>query len=293
VSNGLASKPNLKYLRIALILNACIVVIEILGGFWTNIIAILTDALHDTGDTISISLALYLQYYSRKGSDRKFTYGYRRFSLLGAIINGVIIIAGSIFLVLETIDRLNEPPDVKPIGMMVLAIFGIAVNGYATHLLKKGTSLNEKMAATHLMQDVLGWVAVLIVSVVMLFEYIPILDPILTIVVLIWILFNVLKAFAQTFKVILQATPEGVDPESIKSDLCQLPGIIGVDDMHIWSLDGEYNIASLHLQVNQMLTLKELSGLKEVIRDMLQQYKIEHVTIEFSTPQEPEKWHDH
>lgn len=255
--------------------------------------AILTDALHDTGDSISLALALYLQYYSRKGSDKKFTYGYRRFSLLGAIINGVIIISGSIFLIIETFSRLNDPPDVKPLGMLILAVLGIAVNGYATYLLRKGSSLNEKMAATHLMQDVLGWVAVLIVSVVMLFEYIPILDPILTMVVMVWILFTVFKAFAQTFRVILQATPEGIDTEGIKSELLQVPGIIAIDDMHIWSLDGEYNIASLHLQVKESLTLKELTGLKEVLRDMLKHHLIEHVTIEFSTPQEPEEWHDH
>jgi cobalt-zinc-cadmium efflux system protein len=290
---ALVRKPDLMNLRIALVLNVSFMLIEFIGGWWTNSMAILTDALHDAGDSISLSIALILQYYSGKASDRQYTFGYRRFSVMGALANGLILLVGSVFLIAETFSRLQSPQDVHPDGMMYIAILGIAVNGYASYRLKKGNSLNEKMASTHLMEDVLGWVAVLIVSIVMLFQYIPILDPILTLAILAWVLFNVFINLRDVFRVILQATPKGIDIEQIRTHIESLPGIRKIEDFHIWSLDGEYNIVSLHLRVNKELKLLELTELKGLIRDVLQHESIEHVTIEFSTEGEPSDWHEH
>ncbi len=290
---ALVRKPDLRNLRIALVLNVSFMLIEFIGGWWTNSMAILTDALHDAGDSISLSLALILQYYSGKASDRQYTFGYRRFSVMGALANGLILLVGSVFLILETFNRLQKPQDVHPDGMMYIAVLGIAVNGYASYRLRKGNSLNEKMASTHLMEDVLGWVAVLIVSLVMMFEYIPVLDPILTLAILSWVLFNVFINLRDVFRVILQATPKGIVIEEIRAQIASLPGIRKIEDLHVWSLDGEYNIVSLHLRVNQELKLSELTELKRLIREVLQHESIEHVTIEFSTEEEPADWHEH
>jgi cobalt-zinc-cadmium efflux system protein len=289
----LSSQPKLKYLRIALILNITFTIIEAVGGFITNSMAILTDALHDAGDAISLSLALYFQYMSRKGSDKTFTYGYRRFSLLGALLNGFILFAGSLFLIAETVQRLQHPEDVKPTEMIGLAIFGAVMHGIAAWQLRKGSSLNEKMAGTHLLEDTLGWIAVLIAATVMHFYYIPILDPILSLLILGWILFNVFRNLSDVFRVILQAVPKGIDQQAIKRELEALPGVKKVDDLHIWSLDGEYNIVSLHLMVPGNIELDALTDLKAAVRDVLKHDSIEHVTIEFSTLGEPEEWHAH
>ena len=174
------SEKNIGY---AFFLNFGFTIIEIIGGFLTNSVAILTDAVHDFGDSISLGLAWYLQKVSKKGSDHKYSYGYKRFSLLGAIINSVILLVGSVFILSETIPRILEPqtPDVK--GMFILAILGIIVNGAAVIRLRTGNTINEKVVSLHLWEDVLGWVAILIGSVMMYFFDIPIIDPILSILI--------------------------------------------------------------------------------------------------------------
>ncbi len=292
-SGKLAHQPSLRHLRTALIVNVSFTIIELIGGLWTNSMLILTDALHDAGDSVSLGIALYLQYYSRKGSDKKFTYGYRRFSILGALINGIILFGGSIFLIIELLHRLADPENVKADGMIGLAILGILFNGFAAWRLRQGSSINERMAATHLMEDVLGWIAVLIGSIVMYFEYIPILDPILSLGILTWVLFNVFRNMRDVFRVILQATPRGVDPEAITREIEELPEIKTVQDLHIWSLDGEYHIISLHVMITDHYPEETVIKLKEKIRHILSDESIEHVTIEISTDSEPEVWHDH
>ena len=184
---------SIKNIRFAFFINLIFTVIEIVGGVLTNSMAILSDALHDFGDSLSLGLAWYFQQLSGKGSDTKFTYGYARFSILGALINGFIILFGSIFIVVETVERVLHPEEVEAGGMILLAILGIIFNGLAALRLKKGSSINEEVVSIHLLEDVFGWVAVLITSIVMYFNDLPILDPILTIAILSWIVFNVFK----------------------------------------------------------------------------------------------------
>lgn len=265
-----------KNILISLVLNAFFVVVELIGGIMTNSIAILSDALHDFGDCLSLATAWVLHKKSQKGSDEFYSYGYKRFSLLGSIFLSGILAISSVLIIIEASKRLLNPQEVDAQGMFWLAIFGIIINGVAALRMKKGSSLNERAIYLHIMEDVLGWVAVLIVSIVMHFYNAPILDPILSIVISLWVLTNVYKNFKDTFKVILQAIPASVNMIELKQKIEALPHIESIHDLHVWSLDGESHVASLHVVTCEDDTLE----MKRSIRAISKTYNIEHVTIE-------------
>ena len=177
-----------KNISTAFFLNLAFTIIEIIGGLMTNSVAIMSDALHDLGDSLSLGLAWYFQKVAKKGRDKTFSYGYKRFSVLGAMINAIVLVVGSVFILQETIPRLWQPETPNVQGMFWLAILGIVVNGAAVLKLQKGTSLNEKVISLHLLEDVLGWAAVLVGSVLMYFFDLPIIDPLLSIGIAIFIL---------------------------------------------------------------------------------------------------------
>jgi len=180
-------------IKVAFFLNLSFTVIELVGGLLTNSMAILSDALHDLGDSVSLGLAWYFQRIAQKKSDLSYSYGYKRFSLLGAFINSLILSVGSIFILVEAIPRLFDPKQPDASGMIILAIIGVIVNGFAVLRLKKGKSINEKVVSLHLLEDVLGWLAVLIGSIVMYFFNLPVIDSLLSIGIAIFILLNVLE----------------------------------------------------------------------------------------------------
>ena len=192
-------------IRTAFFLNLSFTLVEIVGGILTNSIAIMSDALHDLGDSISLGLSWKLQNLSERKRDQKFSFGYRRFSLLGSLINGLVLIAGSILILSEAIPRLFNPETPHAKGMLALALLGIVVNGAAVFKLQKGKSLNERAVSWHLLEDVLGWFAVLVVSIVMMFKNMPILDPVLSIIITLWVLYNIAGNLKKTFFVFLQA----------------------------------------------------------------------------------------
>ncbi len=268
-------------IKIAFFLNLTFTVIEIIGGVLTNSLAVLSDALHDLGDSLSLGLSWYFQKLSHKGRTKAFSYGYKRFSLLGAIINTTVLIIGSIFILINAIPKLFDPEETNAQGMMYLAILGIVVNGAAVFKMRKGKSLNEKVISLHLLEDVLGWIAILIGSVVMLYYNAPFIDPLLSILIAGFVLFNVYKNLKQSFRVILQGIPDSVIIEDIKEKLKKMSEIIGVHDCHAWSMDGEYNVMSVHLQLKNDIKLTEQAALKQEVRTLLRKNDINHMTIEF------------
>ncbi|MFZ9027426.1 MAG: cation diffusion facilitator family transporter [Crocinitomicaceae bacterium] len=270
-----------KNLAIAFLLNLSFTIIEIIGGFFTNSVAILSDAIHDLGDTFSLGLAWYFQKISKRERTSEFSYGYKRYSVLGALINGLILFAGCIFIFTETIPRLMHPEDVDPFGMMFLSILGIVINSLAVLRLKKGTSLNERVVYLHLLEDVLGWVAVFIGAIVILIWDLKIIDPILSIAIALYILFNIYKNLKSTLKVILQQTPDNVDFEKVQAFLRSKEQFISVQDLHVWSLDGEYNIMTVNIKVNDSIPLSDATKLKDALKKELLKFNIHHATIEF------------
>ncbi len=274
-----------KNLKVAFFLNLGFTIIEIVGGLMTNSLAILSDALHDLGDSLSIGLSWYFQKLSTRKRDHTYSYGYKRFSLLGAIINGVVLLVGSVFILSEALPALFNPGETDAKGMMYLAVFGVVVNGAAVLRLKKGTSVNERVISLHLLEDVLGWVAVLIGSLVMLYFDAPWIDPLLSVLIALFILYNVFKSLKSSLSIVLQATPDDVDIPDVHEKLMSIPEIRGVHDCHIWSMDGEYHVLSVHLVLNGEYTLEEMAQVKTVAKEMLKE-QVEHVTIEFEGPHE-------
>ena len=277
------TQNNTRHISLAFFLNLAFTIIEIIGGFLTNSIAIISDALHDLGDTISLSVAWYLQKISNRGRDKYYTYGYKRYSLLGAIFISVMLIVGAVFIIKESTERLFSPDEVNAKGMMFLAILGIVVNGIAVLRLRKGTSLNEKAVYLHMLEDVLGWIAVLVVSVVMIFVNAPILDPLLSLGITFWVLVNVYKNLKKTFRILLQEVPQDINIDKVNDELMHIDGILSVHDLHIWSLDGVNNIITLHAVLNEYLSDNDKRNLKKEIRLVCDRFNIQHATIEFET----------
>ena len=273
-------------IKAAFFLNLAFTLLEIIGGIWTNSLAILSDSIHDLGDSLSLGLAWYLDRFSKKGMDQKFSYGYRRFSLLGALINGLVLIAGSAWVLSEAIPKLLQPEMPVVEGMLGLAIFGVMVNGFAAYKLSHGKTLNEKVLNWHLLEDVLGWVAVLIVSIVLLFVDWPILDPALSIVFTLYILFGVEKNLWSTTRLFLQAAPDKALSESLHQCLSTLDDVRSVHHLHLWSLDGEHHVLTAHLVLRCALTLEQQLHLKRTIADRLREFDLAHTTIEFEFGEE-------
>lgn len=267
-------------IKVAFFLNLGFAIIEIVGGSMTNSVAILSDALHDLGDSVSLGLAWHFQKLSAKKRDHQFSYGYKRFAVLGAFINSLILVVGSIFILQEAIPRLFHPEQTNAKGMLALAVLGVIVNGAAVFRLKKGTTLNERAVALHLMEDVLGWVAVLIASVIMLFADVPFLDPLLSLLITGYVLFNVYKNLRASFQIFLQSIPQSIDVKKVERRILSIPQIISLHDIHVWSLDGEYNVLTVHLVVNRSVTLPEIGEIKKKVKLLLNDLHIQHVTTE-------------
>jgi cobalt-zinc-cadmium efflux system protein len=272
-------------IKVAFFLNLAFTIIEFIGGFYTNSLAIMSDAVHDLGDSLSLGMSWYFQKLSNKKANKYFSYGYGRFSLLGAIINSVVLIIGAIYIIKEAIPRIMSPEVSDAKGMMWFAILGIIVNGAAVLKLKKGTSINERVVSLHLLEDVLGWVAVLIASIIMQFWDLPILDPILSVLIAGYVLFNVFKNIKQAFKIILQGVPNELSTSDIEKELLAIADIENVHDCHLWTMDGEFNIATIHIRVNDPdFTWEKAKILKQKIRKVLHDtFNLEHVTLELES----------
>ena len=256
-------------LKTAFFINSFFAIIELVGGLMTNSVAILSDALHDFGDSLSLGTAWYLQGKSQKERDQTYTYGYKRFSLLGAFFNSIVLIIGSVFIIREAIERLINPEQPDARGMLLLAVLGILFNGVAMLRLKKGSSINERVVSLHFLEDVLGWAAVLIGALVMMFADVPVLDPVLSLAIACFILFNVYRNLKPALKIILQGIPDEAHEEEIKRLIMQKTQVAGIHDFHLWSLDGEHNVVTMHVVVTESMSIKDAEHLKEKIKEEL------------------------
>jgi cobalt-zinc-cadmium efflux system protein len=281
-----AHHTSAKNIKAAFFLNLAFTVLEIIGGFYVNSVSILSDALHDMGDSLSLGLSWYLHNKSKQGADAKFTFGYSRFSLLGALINSVILMVGSCFVIYEAINRFIHPEPADAQGMLYFAILGIAVNGYAAYRLLGGTSMNERVVSWHLIEDVLGWVAVFIVSVVMMFTDAPWLDPVLSLGITLFILYNVIGRLKETLVILLQGSPAGIDAEEIKGQIMQIPNVTGMHHVNIWSLEGEHHVYTAHIKTRGVATFAEVVAIKRSVKDILKKHPFTYYTIEIEMEDE-------
>ncbi|NKI32195.1 cation diffusion facilitator family transporter [Croceivirga thetidis] len=269
-----------KNLKMAFFLNLGFTILEFIGGIYVNSIAIISDAVHDLGDSLSLGTSWYLDKKSKQKANSRFSFGYRRFSLLGALINSVVLIVGSVYVIYEGVGRILEPEHSDAKGMIVFAIIGVAVNGYAAWKVGKGKSLNEKVVSWHLLEDVLGWVAVLIVAIVLSFKDIHYLDPALSLVISLYILYNVVKRLKETLYLFLQGVPKDIDMDVIKSKISSMENVASLHHTHVWSLEGENHVFTTHIKLRNIERLEQLVELKIEVKDLLEEYQFDHYTIE-------------
>ena len=263
---------------IAFMLNLFFSVFEFLGGIFTGSVAIISDAVHDIGDAASIGISYFLEKKSKKKPDEKYTYGYARYSVMGGFITTLILLIGSVVMIYNSISRIIMPTKINYNGMILFAVVGVGVNFCATLFTRKGDSLNQKAVNLHMLEDVFGWLVVLVGAIVMRFTDLRLIDPIISIGVSIFILINAIKNFKEIIDLFLEKTPHNVEISKIKEHIAEIEGVIDVHHIHIWSIDGYHNFATLHI-----ITDSEPHKIKETVREELREHGIGHVTIETET----------
>ena len=265
-----------KNILFAFILNLSFSIFELLGGIFTNSVAILSDSIHDMGDALSIGVSFFLEKKSKKKPDNDYTYGYIRYSVLGGLITTVILLVGSVLVIYNAIGRIIHPVDVNYKGMIILAIIGVIMNFIAAYLTKDGDSINQKSVNLHMLEDVLGWVIVLIGAVIMKFTDIKIIDPIMSIGVALFILINTLKNLKQILDLFLEKTPQNINIDHLKEHLQEIDEVEDIHHIHVWSIDGYNNYATMHI-VTKSDNIKKI---KKKIREELEEFGICHSILE-------------
>ena len=270
-----------KNILTAFLLNFLFAIAEFIGGAWTKSVAIMSDAVHDAGDALSIGVAYVLEKKSKKKPDDNFTYGYARYSAFGSVITGVILLSGSIYMIVRSAFRLINPVEINYTGMIIFAVFGVVINSVAAFLTKSGDSLNQKAVNLHMLEDVLGWVVVLVGSVAMKYTDLRIIDPLMSIAVSVFILVETIKTLKEALDMFLEKIPKGVSVEEIKEHLLKINGIKDVHHIHIWSFDNTNICATMHI-----VTEENAGQIKKSVREELAEHGITHATLELESPEE-------
>ena len=262
---------------LAFVLNFSFAIIEFIFGGLFGSSAILADAVHDLGDALAIGISAFLESISNREEDSHYTLGYKRFSLLGAILTAVILITGSSLVILENISKLIEPQPVDYEGMLWLGVIAIAINLTASLIVRKGQTKNESILSLHFLEDTLGWLAVIIVAIILRYTDWYFLDPLLSLLISAFILSKAFPRFWSTLKIFLDAVPEGVDIQQVKSDLEQLDYVTSINQLNLWTMDGPEKNAIVHVCLEHV---KHMEGCKESIRTLLKDCGFQNVTIE-------------
>lgn len=270
-----------KNILIAFLLNLAFSIFEFFGGIFTNSVAILSDSIHDIGDAASIGIAYLLEKKSKKQPDKTYTYGYLRYSVIGSIISTFILLVGSILVVLNAINRIIKPVDINYNGMIIFAVVGVVVNFLAAYFTRHGDTLNQRTVNLHMLEDVLGWAVVLIGAIVMRFTDFKLIDPILSIAVAIYIFIHAFSHLKEALDLFLEKIPENISVDEIKEHLTEIDGVLDVHHIHIWSIDGNQNYATMHVVTNG-----EHTAIKKAVKEELNEHGIVHATLELENENE-------
>lgn len=265
-----------KNILFAFILNLSFSIFEFFGGIFTNSVAILSDSIHDMGDALSIGISFFLERKSKKKPDNNYTYGYIRYSVLGGLITTVILLVGSILVIYKAVGRIITPDEINYQGMIIFAIVGVVMNFIAAYLTREGDSINQKSVNLHMLEDVLGWIVVLIGAIIMKFTDIRIIDPIMSIGVALFILINTLKNLKQILDLFLEKTPKDINIEHLKEHLKAIDEVEDIHHIHVWSIDGYNNYATMHIVTKS----KDIKRVKANIREELEEHGICHAILE-------------
>ena len=274
-----------KNIFIAFILNLAFSVFEFIGGIFTSSVAIVSDAIHDFGDAAGIGISYFLEKKSKKQPDEKHTYGYARYSVIGSLITTFILLFGSVTVIYNAINRLINPSEINYNGMIIFAVVGVCVNFCAAYFTRDGDSLNQKAVNLHMLEDVLGWTVVLIGAIITRFTDWSFIDPVMSVGVSLFIFINAVRNLKEAIDLFLEKTPHGIDIKEIAEHISEIDGVIGVHHIHIWSMDGQSNYATMHVVTNS-----DSHKIKETIREELLEHGINHATLELET--EDERCHE-
>ena len=273
---------------VAFFLNLSYAIVEFIAGGIFGSSAVLADSVHDLGDAIAIGISALLETISNREEDRHYTLGYKRFSLLGALVTAVILITGSILVILENIAKIFHPQSVNDEGIFWLGIIAITINVLASLVIRKGQTKNESILSLHFLEDTLGWVAVILMAIVLRFTDWYILDPLLSIAISFFILSKALPRFWSTLKIFLDAVPEGVDIQKIKTDLAELDHVASINQLNLWTMDGLEKNAIVHVCLKEM---EHMETCKESIRIFLKNCGFQNITIEVDADLESHQAH--
>ena len=273
---------------VAFFLNLTYAIVEFIAGGVFGSSAVLADSVHDLGDAISIGISAFLETISNREEDRQYTLGYKRFSLLGALVTAVILITGSILVILENIAKIFHPQSVNDEGIFWLGIIAITINVLASLVIRKGQTKNESILSLHFLEDTLGWVAVILMAIVLRFTDWYILDPLLSIAISFFVLSKALPRFWSTLKIFLDAVPEGVDIQKIKTDLAELDHVASINQLNLWTMDGLEKNAIVHVCLKEM---EHMETCKESIRIFLKDCGFQNITIEVDVDLESHQAH--
>ena len=262
---------------VAFFLNLSYAIVEFIAGGIFGSSAVLADSVHDLGDAIAIGISAFLESISNREEDSHYTLGYKRFSLLGAMITAVILMTGSVLVILENIAKIFHPQSVNDEGILWLGIIAIIINVLASLVIRKGQTKNESILSLHFLEDTLGWVAVILMAIVLRFTDWYILDPLLSLAISFFILSKALPRFWRTLKIFLDAVPEGVDIQKIKTDLAELDHVASINQLNLWTMDGLEKNAIVHVCIKEM---GNMEACKESIRIFLKDCGFQNVTIE-------------
>ena len=268
---------------LAFILNLSFAVLEFFGGIFIGSVAILSDAIHDLGDAVSIGISYFLERKSHKKPDDKYTCGYARFSVMGSVVTTLILLFGSILVIIGAVQRIISPTPIAYDGMILFAIFGVIMNLAAAIITRGKGSLNQRAVNLHMLEDVLGWVVVLVGAVVMRFSNFALLDPIMSMGVALFILFHAVRNLKEAIDLFLERVPHGIRVSDIKAHVEAVEGVMDAHHIHVWSMDGQSHYATLHIKVAEGSDTRHI---KEVVRAELAAYGIIHVTLELEAPTE-------
>jgi cation diffusion facilitator family transporter len=273
---------------LAFFLNLSYAIVEFIAGGVFGSSAVLADSVHDLGDAIAIGISAFLETISNREEDSHYTLGYKRFSLLGALVTAVILMTGSVLVILENITKLFHPQPVNDEGILWLGIIAVSINVLASLVVRKGKTKNESILSLHFLEDTLGWVAVILMAIVLRFTDWYILDSLLSLVISIFILSKAILRFWSTLKIFLDAVPEGVDIKRVKSDLEQLDHVASINQLNLWTMDGLEKNAIVHVCLKE---IEQMELCKESIRTLLKNYGFQNITIEVDADLETHQAH--
>ena len=267
---------------LAFFLNLTYAIVEFIAAGVFGSSAVLADSVHDLGDTIAIGISAFLETISNREEDNQYTLGYKRFSLLGALVTAIILMTGSVLVILENVTKILNPQPVNDEGILWLGIIAITINVLASLVVGKGKTKNESILSLHFLEDTLGWLAVILMAIVLRFTNWYILDPLLSLVISFFILSKALPRFWSTLKIFLDAVPEGLDIEQVKNGLERLDNVASLNQLNLWTMDGLEKNAIIHLCLEDW---EQMTETKNQVRQLLEERGVQNITIEVDTSQ--------